>query len=634
MRKGKAMNITEIVASVIDDYRQNGLFSEWLDAKTILLLANAFNLMCSGITDKIALHKSGKALFDAGIPSGAILLIIEKMQSYVPSACIPTLTEHKHLLAYAYLHEKLLADRQNLIHLINDSITMFSTANNVIAIAHIRWLKHWIDTRLGEGSDPEMDPTRCEVGEWIHHSINRYILDPLRREGFIDDHRTLHGIANSTKLFFDRQEYLYALELYLDLRSFTLRLREQFNFLFLREKLELLKTDSLTGLLNRFSLIDDLQEHDNDCYVILNIHDFSKMNMLYGRGYGDEIIISVANTIQKYIPYEKVYRFYADEFALIVKHELCPDVPNTLRKIEEDLEKNEWILTAISFYGAYGTIDDSIFDRCEYAKMSRHERHKRFVNADLIHSVEIERFTENLTISQKLRVAFINDRIVPYFQPIASAKNDNILRFEALMRVIDEAGNVLLPGTFLPVLEHMYIYPECTKTICKKVFEAFENRSEGFSINFSLSDIQNDDTRLFLFALFEKYPETASRCTIELLENEAVIDFKRVNDFFNLLKLYKVKSALDDFGAGFSNFAYLFNLQIDYIKIDGSIIQRLNDPKMAKLAKIIVTMAQELEIQTIAEFVSEKVLMDHCKSIGIDMLQGYYIGHPLPIDEI
>jgi EAL domain-containing protein (putative c-di-GMP-specific phosphodiesterase class I) len=628
------LDISALITSVIDEYRQSGLFTEWLDPQTTVILANSFKLMCHETTDEPALIKSGKALFMTGVPPGAILLMIEKMQSFVPTECIPVLTQHKHLIAHAYLVEKLHIDRQNLIHLINDSANLFTTANNIIAIAHIRWLRQWIDTRLGEGNDPQMDPSLCDVGQWIHHSINRYILVPNRRQGFIKDHKTLHWVANSTKIFFDRKEYLYALELYLDLRSFTLRLREQFNFLFLREKLELLKTDSLTGLFNRFSLIDDLQSHTNECYVVLNIRDFSKMNMLYGRGYGDEIIISVANTLRKYIPYEKIYRFYADEFAFIVKPETCPDVPSILRKIEEDLENNERILTAISFYGAYGTVDQSIFDRCEYAMMSRHERRERFINADIIQADEIKKFTANLTISQKLRVALSNDKIVPYFQPISSAKNDNILRFEALMRVIDENGNVLLPGTFLPVLEHMYIYPECTKTICKKVFEVFKNRTEGFSINFSLSDIQNDETRLFLFALFEKYPEAASRCTIELLENQAVIDFKRVNDFFNLLKLYKVKSALDDFGAGFSNFAYLFNLHIDYIKIDGSIIQRLNDPKMAKLAKTIVNMAHDLGIKTIAEFVSEKVLLDHCKKIGIDLLQGYHIGYPIPQDKL
>lgn len=298
--------------------------------------------------------------------------------------------------------------------------------------------------------------------------------------------------------------------------------------------------------------------------------------------------------------------------------------------IEGELENNERILSAITFYGAYGTVNESIFDRCEFAMMSRHNRHGRFVNADIIHPGEIEKFTENLTISQKLRIALNNDKIIPYFQPIASSSNQHVLRFEALMRVIDESGNILLPGTFLPVLEHMYIYPECTKTMCKKVFWNIRTPQWRIFDQFFPKRYPKRRNRLYLFALFEKYPgKTASRCTIELLENEAVVDFKRVNDFFKLLKNYKVKSALDDFGAGFSNFSYLFNLTIDYIKIDGSIIQKLNDPKMVKLAKTIISMAHDLEIQTIGEFVSNPELLELCNEIGIDLLQGYAIGYPV-----
>jgi hypothetical protein len=125
------MKITELITSIIDEYRENGLFSEWLDPQTTVILANAFNLMCRDTTDIAALKKSGKALFMTGVPPGAILLMIEKMQSFVPIECLPILTKHKHLLTHAYLIEKLLADRQNLIHLINDSVSLFTTANNM-----------------------------------------------------------------------------------------------------------------------------------------------------------------------------------------------------------------------------------------------------------------------------------------------------------------------------------------------------------------------------------------------------------------------------------------------------------------------------------------------------------------------
>lgn len=629
-REDKGMRmIKELVTSITEEFRADQLFEEWLTPETTTLFSAAFEIMCVENADKQELQILGKEIYQIGIPAGVILLLIEKIQSYVPVECITHLNQHKHILSHAYLIEKMSTDRDHMIHLINDSTHLFTNTKNAIAIAHIQWLKTWIDARLNHDTEPALNHHDCTVGKWIDSSIERFIPDKKRRDGFIHDHISLHSTAKSTAIFFDRGEYLYALELYLDLRSHTLRLREQFNFLFLREKIELLKSDSLTGLFNRFSLIDDLHSHIGECYALFNIRDFSKMNMLYGRSYGDEIIITIANTLRKFISIENIYRFYADEFALIIDKNSCPNIPEMLFEMESLLEKDQRIFTTISFYGAYGIIDESIFDRCEYAMMSRDKRHDRFINADDIHDDEIKLFTHNLTISQKLRMALNNDKIVPYFQPIVSSIDENILKFEALMRVIDEEGNVLMPSTFLPVLERMYIYSECTKMMCKKVFEIFNKRPEGFSINFSLSDIQNDDTRLFLFALFEKYPETASRCTIELLENEAVIDFDRVNEFFNLLKLYNVRSALDDFGAGFSNFAYLFNLHIDYIKIDGSIIQRLDDPKMVKLAKTIVMMAHDLEIETIAEFVSDPQLLLICKNIGIDLLQGYALGYPV-----
>jgi EAL domain-containing protein (putative c-di-GMP-specific phosphodiesterase class I) len=629
------MNLTEIIDSVIEEYRELGVFKEWLNSYTASLFTKAFDLMCREDADSQELRSYGQKLYIAGAIPSSLLLIVEKMHAYLPVACIPLLSKNKHILAHAYLSEKMLSDRRQLNHLIRDTSGLrYTTDNSVTAIAHLRWLKQWIDARLDGGDEPPYDPDCCEVGEWIRHSLHRYIIDPERRHGFINDHRTLHTIAQDTRFFFDRGEHLYALELYLDLRSYTLRLREQFNFLFLREKLELFKIDPLTGLKNRFNLMDDLENHQKKCFVLLNIHDFSKMNMLYGKGYGDEILINVANTLRKYIPEEHIYRFYADEFSFIVNPETCPNFPSLLRKIESDIGRNERVLAAVTFYGAYGTIDDTIFDRCEYAIMSRHQKHERIINADLISADEIERFTDNLTISQKLRIALANDKIVPYYQPLVSSTNGTIIRYEALMRVIDENGNVLVPGEFLKVLEPMYIYPECTKTLCKKVFETFDKRPEEFSINFAITDIYDDDTRLFLFALFKKYPAAARRCTIELLANEAVIDNKRVNDFFNLLKQHDVKCALDDFGAGFSNFAYLFHLHIDYIKIDNSIIQSLDDPKMMQLAQTIVEMAHNLNIQTVAEFVSEEHWRDVCQKIGIDLLQGYLPGFPAPLEPL
>lgn len=628
------MELADIINSVILEYRESGVFQEWLNVYTSPLINEAFNMMCRENADEKELRTYGKKFYAAGVVPGALLLIIEKIDAHLPAAYMEVFAKNKHVLAQAYLFEKMSSDRQHLIHLINDSVALSHIPyNNATVIAHLLWFKQWIDARLNKDDDPIYDPAGCEVGKWIRDSLPHYISNPERRHGFVHDHKILHTIAQDAKFFFEKGEYLYALQLFLDLRSYTLRLREQFNFLFLRERFELLKRDPLTGLSNRFNLMDDLKKYPHEQFVILNIHDFSKMNMLYGKSYGDEVLITVANVLRRHIDDDHIYRFYADEFAFIVNPKVHANLIILLKKIETDIGRNTQMLTSVTFYGAYGTIDDTILDRCEYVIMSfPHEKHQRIVNADTVSADAIGHFTENLTISQKLRIALDNNKIVPYYQPVVSGENGKTIRYDALMRAVEEEGSVLEPGTFMRVLENMYIYPECIKTMCKKVFETFDKRPEEFSIHFSMSDVDDDDTRLFLFALFKQYPDTAKRCTIELFENEASVDKKQVNHFFTLLKQHDVKCALDHFGAGFSNLERLFRLPLDYIKIDRSILQTLDDPKTMKLAQTIVETAHTLHIQTVAESVSDAIMYEACRKLGIDLLSGGFVGSPVPLE--
>jgi EAL domain-containing protein (putative c-di-GMP-specific phosphodiesterase class I) len=160
-------------------------------------------------------------------------------------------------------------------------------------------------------------------------------------------------------------------------------------------------------------------------------------------------------------------------------------------------------------------------------------------------------------------------------------------------------------------------------------FKYFEDKEYDFSINLALSDIENYNTINFLKNILSNYPDVAKRCTIELLENEAVKNFKLVNNFFREMSQYGVKTALDDFGSGYSNFAYVFSLELNYIKIDGSIIQKiLVDEKMGILVKTVVEMAHSLRMKVIAEFVSEKDIFDIVKKLGVDYAQGYFVGKP------
>jgi EAL domain-containing protein (putative c-di-GMP-specific phosphodiesterase class I) len=175
----------------------------------------------------------------------------------------------------------------------------------------------------------------------------------------------------------------------------------------------------------------------------------------------------------------------------------------------------------------------------------------------------------------------------------------------------------------------MYIYPEVTKLMIKKTFEIFKDNDLEFSINLSFADIIDIDTEGFIIAMLKRYPETAKRCTFELLENEAIHNHEEVCEFFALLHTYGVNIALDDFGVGYSNYDTIFKFDLDYIKIDGSLIESIStSDKSLVLVESIITVAKKLDAKLIVEFVSSKEIFDIVSSLEIDYLQGYYIGMP------
>jgi EAL domain-containing protein (putative c-di-GMP-specific phosphodiesterase class I) len=132
----------------------------------------------------------------------------------------------------------------------------------------------------------------------------------------------------------------------------------------------------------------------------------------------------------------------------------------------------------------------------------------------------------------------------------------------------------------------------------------------------------------FLFQILKKY-NVGDRVIIELLEDEAIQNFDVVLHFIKSVKKLGIKIAIDDYGSGYSNLERIFQFEPDFLKIDGSIIKGIvNDPTKLAIAKSAVFLAKELQIETVAEFVSDEEIFNICKNIGIDYLQGYYIEEP------
>ena len=193
---------------------------------------------------------------------------------------------------------------------------------------------------------------------------------------------------------------------------------------------------------------------------------------------------------------------------------------------------------------------------------------------------------------------------------------------------IEDQDEVFLPYLFLDIAKKSKLYTKLTLSMLKQVFQKVEKIKTQISVNFSIEDILDTNTIL----LVEEYLEQCSNSELivfEILENENIVDYDKMNSFVSMVKSYGAKIAIDDFGSGYSNFNYLLELSPDYIKIDGSLIKNIDQDKNSyHITKAIVDFSHSLNIRTIAEYVHSKEIFDILLNLGVDEYQGFYLGKP------
>ena len=162
----------------------------------------------------------------------------------------------------------------------------------------------------------------------------------------------------------------------------------------------------------------------------------------------------------------------------------------------------------------------------------------------------------------------------------------------------------------------------------KKACEYFKDKDIEFSINLTLEDLKDSDTMDYIFETMLK-TKTANKITFEIVESEGIEQFEDVANFIKKAKLLDCKIAIDDFGTGYSNFEYIIKLNVDYIKIDGTLIKNITQDKNIKLTvQTIVNFAKALNIKTVAEFVHNSEVFEAVKDIQIDYSQGFFLHEP------
>jgi len=226
-----------------------------------------------------------------------------------------------------------------------------------------------------------------------------------------------------------------------------------------------------------------------------------------------------------------------------------------------------------------------------------------------------------------------NNLVEPYFQAIMDNKSEEVVKYEALMRIFDEAGNMILPHVFIQKAKKCRLYTKLMEQLIDKIVKYIVAYKKHVSINLDYTDILNPHIKRSIISKIKKN-NIGEFLTIEILESEKISNFNVVNEFISEIKKYKVQIAIDDFGTGFSNYEYILNLNIDYIKIDGSLIKKIDEDIYLNLIKSIVLFCKQQKIKIVAEFVSELSILRYVKAIEIDYSQGYYIAKPMPMSEI
>jgi len=402
---------------------------------------------------------------------------------------------------------------------------------------------------------------------------------------------------------------------------------------------ELYSIDHLTRLPNRLRLISDLEDHDELALAILDIDDFKLINDFYGHIIGDFVITEVAQRISHYISHEnlELYRLPSDSFAILNKSHIEKEyfeiiIISLIQIVSKTAfsytNKDELIEVQVNLSSGLVFEKEFALAHADIALREAKKTHKDYVIYHDNMRQEIAN-KNNLEWIQKIKIALTNDKIVPYFQPIVDNTSQETVKYECLVRLIDEANEVISPYFFLEVAKHAKLYEAITKVMIKKSFQTFSNKPYEFSINLSIEDITDYNLFEYIKNMLSIYP-LADRVCFEILETEKIEDYRVISDFVSEVRALGCKVSIDDFGSGYSNFSHLLNLNFDYLKIDASLIKNIhNDTNKQIIVKTIVTFAKELGIKTIGEYVESKEIYEYITQMGITYSQGYYFSPPV-----
>jgi len=397
--------------------------------------------------------------------------------------------------------------------------------------------------------------------------------------------------------------------------------------------------DEVTGLYNKTYLEKTLMTSVKGMtLILLNVNNFSYINTAYGFDIGDKLLIQIAEILKSTFSAHSIYRLNSDEFAFVVDKEI--DIKAYIKNIQQYFYRFVFQVAEVTlnisftYGGAYGKerLLQSSALALKQAKELGKNRYHIFDNNE--YSIDHTHRKAFIASNNMLHEALENDRIVPFFQGIHNNQTHKITKFEALARIKHE-NEIITPYQFIEPARLSGLLPDITRIMIDKSFKIMANNDFNFSINITEDDLSRNYLNDFIDQKLEEYQIKASRLILEMLEGVSSIGKNNHIKQLNTLKNKGLSLAIDDFGAEYSNFERILDLDIDFLKIDAKYIRDIDtNPKSFEIVRAIAYFAKNSNIPCIAEFVHNAAVQKIVSDLAIDYSQGYYFSEPeeLPHD--
>ncbi|TXI46652.1 EAL domain-containing protein [Methylophilus sp.] len=420
--------------------------------------------------------------------------------------------------------------------------------------------------------------------------------------------------------------------------------------------------DALTGLVNRQELerrlqqaLQDVKQHRaNHVFCYMDLDQFRVINDTCGHLAGDEMLRQISMILSQRIRAEDTFaRLGGDEFGLLLSYcqvEKAIEIAAQLRQMVETfrfMHEGRLFQTGISI----GIVEITTTLK-DVGEITRHADAACYVAKDngrnqihLFHPEDDVLLKRHVEMEWVLRIneAIEHNEFVLYCQGIFPLQQKELPPFyEILIRKRDEHGGIIPPAEFLPSAERYHLMTKIDRWVIQHAFMAlqplFKMQSSvtPFIVSINLSGTSLGDAQLlpYIQNCFDTYDISPSHVCFEVTETSAIINIDNTIKLITELQKMGTRFMLDDFGSGMSSFSYLKHLPVNFLKMDGAYVKDITSNKVdLAMAQAIQSVAQSMEIQTIAEYVEDEATLDCLKDMGVAFAQGFYLNRPMPLSE-